>query len=282
MHTNGRAVTNGTVISTGVAYPNAVKRLLAASAAHADVEQFARKALQRAVDAGRELSAAKAELPHGQWIPHLEKYFGASVSTAETYMLIDALVRYMPDVVAKISGLTIASALWRMKLEFHRRHEAKGLASAVYTAELIRLARAFGRQLAWALEGLGEEGWRAWLAELGISEAAAREWIEVSAGPELKPNLFEQVFPALPKDLREILLFSKTLRTEPEPSYTLPEERPAPVDERLLPEERPPNSQILGISPKPKISRKAVLKAIAARDAAAKANGASSPRERVR
>jgi hypothetical protein len=63
------------------------------------------------IEIGRELIAAKGELPHGDWLPWLETEFGWSVRTADNYMN----VAHKFASVANFDGLTIdATALYAL------------------------------------------------------------------------------------------------------------------------------------------------------------------------
>ncbi len=59
--------------------------------AHAGVREAARTAAERAIDAGRMLTEAKALLKHGQWLPWLKDHCQLSERTAQLYMRVAKL-----------------------------------------------------------------------------------------------------------------------------------------------------------------------------------------------
>jgi hypothetical protein len=56
--------------------------------AHADVQDAAKTAAQRAIDAGHALTEAKALLRHGEWLPWLRENCALAERTAQLYMQI--------------------------------------------------------------------------------------------------------------------------------------------------------------------------------------------------
>ena len=56
--------------------------------AHADVQDAARTAAQRAIDAGHALIEAKELVPHGQWLPWLREHCALAERTGQLYMKI--------------------------------------------------------------------------------------------------------------------------------------------------------------------------------------------------
>jgi hypothetical protein len=56
--------------------------------AHADVQEAAKTAAQRAIDAGHALIEAKDLLPHGGWLPWLREHCALAERTAQLYMKI--------------------------------------------------------------------------------------------------------------------------------------------------------------------------------------------------
>lgn len=67
------------------------------------------------IEVGRELIAAKAELPHGEWLPWLEREFGWDERTARRYMQVAEAFTIKSDSVSDFTGLTIdATALYAL------------------------------------------------------------------------------------------------------------------------------------------------------------------------
>ena len=60
-------------------------------AAHEGVQDAARTAAERALEAGHALIEAKTVLGHGQWFPWLKEHVGFSDRTAQLYMRIAKL-----------------------------------------------------------------------------------------------------------------------------------------------------------------------------------------------
>src|SRR5215831_4420357 len=56
--------------------------------AHADVQDAAKTAAQRAIDAGHALIEAKELVAHGQWLPWLRENCALAERTAQLYMKI--------------------------------------------------------------------------------------------------------------------------------------------------------------------------------------------------
>jgi len=56
--------------------------------AHADVQDAAKTAAERAIDAGHALIEAKALVKHGQWLPWLREHCALAERTAQLYMRI--------------------------------------------------------------------------------------------------------------------------------------------------------------------------------------------------
>jgi hypothetical protein len=56
--------------------------------AHADVQEAAKTAAQRAIEAGQALIEAKALMGHGQWLPWLREHCALAERTAQLYMKI--------------------------------------------------------------------------------------------------------------------------------------------------------------------------------------------------
>ena len=59
--------------------------------AHADVQDAAKTAAERAIEAGHALIEAKALVPHGQWLPWLREHCALAERTAQVYMKIAKL-----------------------------------------------------------------------------------------------------------------------------------------------------------------------------------------------
>ena len=56
--------------------------------AHADVQEAAKTAAQRAIDAGHALIEAKSLVEHGGWLPWLREHCALAERTAQLYMKI--------------------------------------------------------------------------------------------------------------------------------------------------------------------------------------------------
>lgn len=74
--------------------------------AHADVQDAARTAAERAIEAGERLIEAKELVPHGGWLPFLADT-GIPERTAQRYMRI-AAARLKYDTVSDLGGIVPA------------------------------------------------------------------------------------------------------------------------------------------------------------------------------
>ena len=79
--------------------------------AHRAVRDAAKNIVQQAVAAGQALNDAKAKLPHGEWLPWLERHCELSERTAHNYMLLAAnRVKFTID-----ADLTLNQALRQIR-----------------------------------------------------------------------------------------------------------------------------------------------------------------------
>ena len=79
--------------------------------AHRAVRDAAKNIVQQAVAAGQALNDAKAKLPHGEWLPWLERHCELSERTAHNYMLLAAnRVKFAID-----ADLTLNQALRQIR-----------------------------------------------------------------------------------------------------------------------------------------------------------------------
>jgi hypothetical protein len=76
--------------------------------AHADVQDAAKTAAERAIDAGKALLEAKELVKHGEWLPWLRENCALAERTAQLYMQL-AKKRVPPDAIASL-GLSAAAA----------------------------------------------------------------------------------------------------------------------------------------------------------------------------
>lgn len=76
--------------------------------AHADAQEAATTAIQRAIDAGHALVEAKSLVKHGEWLPWMKEQ-GLSVRMSQHYM---RLARKYPDPKCEtVSHLNVANAI---------------------------------------------------------------------------------------------------------------------------------------------------------------------------
>src|SRR5215208_3663487 len=77
---------------------------------HAFVAKF-RRSVEHAIQAGELLAEAKAQCPHGSWLPWLEEHFEGSVRAAQGYMRV---YHNRDEILAKAQDpahLTVSGAL---------------------------------------------------------------------------------------------------------------------------------------------------------------------------
>lgn len=79
------------------------------NAEHAAAEQHARTAVEHAIAAGELLAQAKAQLPHGAWLPWLAENFTGSTRTASAYMRLSANRQRVADLTTVREALEYLS-----------------------------------------------------------------------------------------------------------------------------------------------------------------------------
>src|SRR5258707_5120533 len=55
---------------------------------HRQIMEFGKRALEEAIDIGRELSDAKSSLEHGEWLPWVEDNLEFTTRTAQRYISV--------------------------------------------------------------------------------------------------------------------------------------------------------------------------------------------------
>lgn len=86
--------------------------------AHSDIQEAAKTAAQRAIDAGHLLIEAKELVKHGEWLPWLKQHCALAERTAQLYMKI-AKSGHTPDTVATL-GLKAAEKALTLKYCFYQ------------------------------------------------------------------------------------------------------------------------------------------------------------------
>src|SRR5262249_2583282 len=86
--------------------------------AHADVQEAAKTAAERAIEAGRALIEAKSLVKHGEWLPWLREHCALAERTAQLYMKI-AESGHTPETVAAL-GLKAAEKALVLEYCFYR------------------------------------------------------------------------------------------------------------------------------------------------------------------
>lgn len=148
--------------------------------AHAEVEHHGRATVAAAIRAGEALAAAKAQLPHGQWLPWLAENFPASDRTARGYMSLAANRQRVADLPTVREALAELAAPREPKaleppsrsLEENERVVQDGINVFVRTAD--------------ALLALTPETRTRYAADLGISSQQLDEmigWARMILGP---------------------------------------------------------------------------------------------------
>ena len=66
---------------------------------HALARQAFVSTLEHAIRAGEALSEAKAQLPHGEWLPWLDANFDATNRTAQMYMRLAANAKHVSHLI---------------------------------------------------------------------------------------------------------------------------------------------------------------------------------------
>ena len=81
------------------------------NAEHHQAEAALNDGLQHALQAGRLLREAKAELDHGEWSPWLKQNFEGSKRTAQVYMRLTVEVRKLPTQKRNAAALSLRQAI---------------------------------------------------------------------------------------------------------------------------------------------------------------------------
>jgi hypothetical protein len=143
--------------------------------AHADVQEAAKTAAQRAIDAGHALIEAKDLLPHGGWLPWLREHCALAERTAQLYMKIarsgiesatvadlglqaasQAIVGYI-DYRSDLNDPELIE--WRIFQLFLAQECGFFVENAVMHSEWLR-RRSFRTPSEWLLNGACERFWR--------------------------------------------------------------------------------------------------------------------------
>jgi len=154
-------------------------------AAHAGVQDAAKVAAEKALEAGRALIEAKNLLKHGQWLPWLKEHCHLSERTAQLYMHI-ARLGLESATVADLGLKAAGEVLWVFRDEgydpfFECGEEAKRewLLYVLYGVRWPTVEWILQRPFSTVAEWLGEDGakFRRTCGLRGPTEAGIAGWI---------------------------------------------------------------------------------------------------------
>jgi N6-adenosine-specific RNA methylase IME4 len=122
-------------------------------AEHEAVAASAKRCMEHAIAAGELLIQAKDQMPHGQWLPWLEKHCGVTTRSAQNYM---KLAKHRTEIESKyetVSHLTVREALHALAapaltISSLKTEEAKKVAlESIKNGQNIRMAGRGARKL---------------------------------------------------------------------------------------------------------------------------------------
>lgn len=136
--------------------------------AHTDVQDAAKTAAQRAIDAGHALIEAKELVKHGEWLPWLREHCALTERTAQLYMQI-VKKGATADVIAAVGLSAAGASLEVIYCDYdpfancHEDTKRQWCLFALYLAkELGWYAEGAWQHLEWLLGGVGRQGKQAW------------------------------------------------------------------------------------------------------------------------
>jgi hypothetical protein len=92
---------------------------------HAECEQALNAALTHAIAAGRLLMAAKAQIPHGGWLPWVRNNCRCSVRAAQTYMQVASRAEELESKAQRAAPLSYRDALAMLAKPGEQTHEPR-------------------------------------------------------------------------------------------------------------------------------------------------------------
>ena len=154
---------------TSQAYSNRLPVLAAEiRCAHADVQEAAKTAAERAIDAGKALLEAKELVNHGEWLPWLRENCALAERTAQLYMQL-AKKGVPPETVAALGLSAAANALGVIYCNYdpfavcNDEDERQWPIYALFLAKVCGwYSEAAWEHMEWILGGVGRQGEQPW------------------------------------------------------------------------------------------------------------------------